>query len=213
VQRPEGVVVAQTYSSASGQFSLELPEQWADKALVIDVSVKPGWHAVVAKSNDLPLAPFVYEGDGRWAFNARTEYLQDGLVLGLVRQPDIETPAVRTVQPNSTQLFLFRYIPHTQSRVRFRYRGELSAASDWTHAFLLDTDCENASDYVDKHVTGWVPVKAGQPVCVRVRVDVPKDASQAGVFSMYIDAETQLENTPLNLQFAPTNASVQVSLP
>ena len=72
VQTPGGDVVAQTYSSASGQFSLELPEQWADKALVLDVSVKPGWHAVVAKSNDLPLAPFVYEGDGRWAFNART---------------------------------------------------------------------------------------------------------------------------------------------
>lgn len=213
VQTPEGELVAQTTTSVSGQFSLELSEQWAGKALVLLVSIKPRWHAVVAKANDLPMAPFVYEGKGRWAFNAQKEYLQDGLVLGLVRQPDIEAPALRTVQPSSTQLFLFRYTPHTQSRARFRYRGELSGASNWTHAFFLDPDCDNTSDYVDKYITGWVPVQAEQPVCVRVRVDVPKGASQTGVFSMQIDAETQLENTPLNLQFAPIKAAIDVSLP
>lgn len=213
VRTPEGELVAQTTTSASGQFSLELSERWAGKSLQLQVAVQSGWHAVVAKANDLPLAPFVYQGKGRWDFSARKEYLQDGLVLGLVRQPDIETPALRTVQPSSTQLFLFRYLPHTQSRVRFHYRGELSGATDWKHAFFLDPDCDNASDYVDKHMTGWVPVKAGQPVCVRVRVDVPRDASKDGVFSMRIDAETQLGETPLDLQFAPINAAIDVSLP
>lgn len=213
VRTAEGELVAQTTSSASGQFSLELSERWAGKALQLQVAVKSGWHAVVAKANDLPLAPFVYKGKGRWDFSARKEYLQDGLVLGLVRQPDIETPALRTVQPSSTQLFLFRYMPHTQSRARFRYRGELSGATDWKHAFFLDPDCDNASDYVDQHMTGWVPVQAEQPVCVRVRVDVPRDASKDGVFSMRIDAETRLDETPLNLQFAPINAAIDVSLP
>lgn len=211
VRDPQGNEVVATRTSASGQFALELSEQWAGKTLRLEIPVKAGWHPVVAKSNDLPLAPFRYLGAGRWEFVAQKEYLQDGLVLGLVREAELQVPSQRSVRPGSTQFFLFRYVSHTDARARFRYRGELSGASDWRHAFFIDPDCDNASEYVEKQVTSWLPVQADEPVCVRVRVDVPANVA-SGALDVHIDVESDLGSTPLQTVLPPVNARIRVTL-
>ena len=207
----DGNEIAATKTSENGQFALELSEQWVGKSLRLSAPIKKGWHAVVAKSNDLPLAPFRYTGNGEWLFAGQKEYLQDGLVLGLIREPELEVPAQRTAKKGSTQVFLFRYIPHTDSRARFHYRGELSGSANWKHAFFLDPDCDNASDYVEKDSTSWVPVKAEQPVCVRVRVDVPEDSDMASALKMRIDVESDLGSTPLGLTLKSAQADIVIS--
>ncbi|MDF1781345.1 MAG: hypothetical protein P1U67_08635 [Alcanivoracaceae bacterium] len=207
----DGNEIATTKTSENGQFALELPEQWAGKPLRLSAPIKKGWHAVVAQSNDLPLAPFRYTGNGEWLFTGQKEYLQDGLVLGLIREPELEVPAQRTAKKGSTQVFLFRYIPHTDSRARFHYRGELSGSAGWKHAFFLDPDCDNASDYVEKNSTSWVPVQAEQPVCVRVRVDVPADSDMTSALKMRIEVESDLGNTPLGLTLKPAQADIVIS--
>lgn len=206
-----GSLVAETETSASGQFAVELSEQWSGKTLTLDIPPRPGWHPVVARANDLPMAPFRYLGNGRWQFEAQQDYLQDGLTLGLVREATIEVPTERSVRPGSTQFFLFRYLSHTDARARFRYRGELSGASDWQHAFFIDPDCDNASEYVETRMTSWLPVQADEPVCVRVRVDVPAGAAAEGALDVRIDVESDLGKTPLGLVLPPVQASIRVT--
>ena len=207
----QGNEVVTTRTSRSGQFALELSEQWAGKTLRLEIPLQAGWHPVVALSNDLPLAPFRYLGAGRWEFVAQKEYLQDGLVFGLVREAELQVPSQRSVRPGSTQFFLFRYVSHTDARARLRYRGELSGASDWRHAFFIDPDCDNASEYVEKQVTSWLPVQADEPVCVRVRVDVPASVA-SGALDVHIDVESDLGNTPLQTRLPPVNARIRVTL-
>jgi len=213
VRKSSGEVLMTTRTSRSGQFALELPETLAGQSLQLAVEVKPGWHPVLARANDLPLAPFRYVAPGRWQFTAQKEYLQDGLVLAMVRQPDIQTPTRRNVEAGTTQFFLFHYVPHTQGRARLQYRGQLSGVSDWQHAFFIDPDCDGASEYVEKRTTGWIPVTAEVPVCVRVRVDVPAGSATPGTLTMRVDVETDLGETALATQLAPVKASIQVSLP
>ncbi len=207
-----GGTVKQTRTSPSGQFALELPEQLAGTPLQLAIEVKPGWFPVLARSNDLPLAPFRYSAPGRWQFIAQKEYLQDGLVLAMIRQPDIEVPTLRTVEAGSTQFFLFRYLPRTRARARLHYRGELSGASDWQHAFFIDPDCDGASEYVEQQTTGWIPVQPQMPVCVRVRVDVPPGSTAQGQLTMRVDVETDLGDTALSTRLPTVNASIDVRL-
>jgi hypothetical protein len=205
-------VHAQTLTNGSGLFALELPESLADRSLILEADLPSGWHAVSARANDLPLSPFVWQGDGRWHFTARREYLQDGIALALIRAPQWQTPEARTVTPGSTQLFLFRYVPHTSGRVRFRYRGEQAAGTDWQHRFLLDPQCNGQSKFVDEDVSRWLPVAAGQPICLRVRVDVPADAPKSGRLGLLLEAETDLGDTPLKLELAPLKARIDIQL-
>lgn len=203
---------AQTLTNGSGLFALELPESLADRNLLLEAEMPSGWHAVSARANDLPLAPFVWQGDGRWRFTARREYLQDGLALAVVRAPQWQTPEARTVTPGSTQLFLFRYLPQTSGRVRFRYRGEPSADSHWRHRLLLDPQCNEQSKFADEDVSRWLPVIAGQPICLRVRVDVPAGAPPGGQLGLLLEAETDLGDTPLKLQLPPLKARIDIQL-
>ncbi|MFN3714367.1 MAG: hypothetical protein ACK4SX_11980 [Alcanivoracaceae bacterium] len=205
-------VIADTATNRFGRFMLELPESVADRSLVLEIDIPEGWMPVAANANDLPLAPFSWQGQGRWRFTARREYLQDGIALGLIRLPRWDAPQARDISPGSTQLFLFRYLPETSGRVRFRYRGELSGASGWRHRFLLDPECSDASRFLDQGVSRWLPLTPGQPVCVRVRVDVPADAPQRGHLSLWLEAETDLGNTPLKLQLPPLQSRIEVRL-
>jgi hypothetical protein len=205
-------VVTETVTNRLGRFMLELPESLADRPLLLDIAIPEGWLPVAARANDLPLAPFSWQGEGRWRFTARREYLQDGIALGLIRAPRWETPEARDISAGSTQLFLFRYLPETTGRVRFRYRGELADASGWRHRFLLDPDCSEASRFLDQGVSRWLPLTPGQPVCVRVRVDVPADAPQRGQLSLWLEAETDLGETPLKLVLPPLQSRIEVRL-
>ena len=203
---------ARTLTNSSGLFALELPESLANRTLILEADIPSGWHPVSARANDLPLSPFLWQGQGRWQFTARREYLQDGIALALIRAPQWQSPAARTVTPGSTQLFLFRYLPQTSGRVRFRYRGEQDNASNWRHRFLLDPQCNAQSKFVDEDVSRWLPVTAGQPICLRVRVDVPADAPESGRLGLLLEAETDLGDTPLNLQLPPLKARIDIQL-
>ncbi len=209
----EGAKVhAETRTNSAGLFALELPESLAGRKLILQADIPAGWHAVSARADDLPLAPFVWEGKGRWRFTAQREYLQDGIALALVRAPQLQAPPTRDITPGSTQLFLFRYLPETSGRVRFRYQGELAGAGDWKHSFLLDPECNEASRFLDEGVSRWLPLTAGQPVCVRVRVDVPAGASRSGSLNMQLEAETDLGPTPLKLVLPPLKAGIDVRM-
>lgn len=209
----EGAQVhAETRTNNAGLFALELPEALADRQLILEADIPAGWHAVSARAEDLPLSPFVWEGKGRWRFTARREYLQDGIALALIRAPQLQAPPTREIVPGSTQLFLFRYLPETSGRVRFRYRGELAGAGDWKHSFLLDPQCNETSLFLDEGVSRWLPLTAGQPVCVRVRVDVPAGARRNGSLNMQLEAETDLGPTPLQLVLPPLKARIDVRM-
>jgi hypothetical protein len=209
----EGSTVhAETFSNNAGLFALELPEALADRALTLEADIPSGWHAVSARTDDLPLSPFVWQGAGRWRFTARREYLQDGIALALIRAPQWQTPPARDISPGSTQLFLFRYLPQTSGRVRFRYQGQLAGGEDWKHNFLLDPECDEASKFLDEGVSRWLPLTAGKPVCVRVRVQVPANASGSGSLNMQVEAETDLGPTPLKLVLPPLRARIDVRL-
>lgn len=212
VTTPDGTPVVQTETAANGQFALELEEVWAGKPLRLQVKIDPQWHAVSARAQDLPLAPFRYSGAGRWHFTAQRDYLQDGLVLGLIQEPRIEVPELRNLERGSTQFFLFRYLPHTEGRARFRYRGETRAVGSWRHSFFLDPDCDGASEFVDRDVTRWVPLAVAEPVCVRVRVDVPRDADVRDSLALQVDVETDLGPTPLGLALKPVQARIVTRL-
>lgn len=209
----EGAKVhAETRTNSAGLFALELPEALADRQLILEADIPAGWHAVSARAEDLPLSPFVWEGKGRWRFSARREYLQDGIALALIRAPQLQAPPIREITPGSTQLFLFRYLPETAGRVRFRYQGELAGAGDWKHSFLLDPQCNETSLFLDEGVSRWLPLTAGQPVCVRVRVEVPAGASRSGSLNMQLEAETDLGPTPLQLVLPPLKARIDVRM-
>lgn len=213
----EGAQVhAQGETNNAGLFALELPESLADRQLTLEVELPAGWQTISAKTDDLPLSPFVWQGQKQgkasWQFTARREYLQGGIALGLIRTPQWQTPDARTVTPGSTQLFLFRYLPHTSGRVRFRYRGEVTVGSHWRHNFFLDPECNQQSKFLDEDVSRWLPVQAEQPVCVRVRVDVPEDAPSSGSLGLLLEAETDLGDTPLKVKLAPLEARIEIQL-
>jgi hypothetical protein len=205
-------VLAHTVTNRAGLFVLELPEQLAERELDLRVVVPNGWHAVSARANDLPLARFRWMGEGQWRFTVRREYLQSGIALALVREPQWVAPTPREVSPGSTQLFLFRYLPHTEGRVRFHYRGEHAGMAQWPHRFLLDPECNEASRFLDAGVSRWLRVVPGQPVCVRVRVDVPADAPRGDALILSLEAETDLGSTPLGLQLPVMPARIQLYL-
>lgn len=220
-QRPvrvrEGAQVhAQTQTNNAGLFALELPESLADRRLTLEVEIPAGWQTISAATDDLPLSPFVWQGQNQgkasWQFTARREYLQGGIALGLIRTPQWQTPDTRTVTPGSTQLFLFRYLPHTSGRVRFHYRGEATVGSHWRHSFLLDPECNQQSKFLHEDVSRWLPLQAEQPVCVRVRVDVPADVPSSGRLGLLLQAETDLGETPLNIKLAPLEAHIDIQL-
>ena len=209
--RDSGAVLDQTASNAAGQFALSLPAHEVDRRLALQVAIPAGWWPVLGSAPDLPLAPFSWTGTDSWEFDGRQEYLQDGIVLSVVRLPEMTLPGERSVTPGSTQMFLFQYLPHTHGEVRFRYRGELANARDWQHAFFLDQDCDGGSEFVDRHQTRWIDFQPQQPVCVRVRVQVPPTASQ-GSLIMQVDAETRLDNVPSGQVFPPSQAKVEIRL-
>ena len=201
----------QALSNAAGQFALSLPAHQVERRLALEVTVAEGWWPVLGTAPDLPLAPFAWQGQGVWHFDGRPEYLQDGIVLSVVRLPQLVLPGERTVAPGSTQMFLYQYLPHTHGQVRFSYRGELADAKDWQHAFFLDQDCDGSSEFVDRHQTRWIDYRPGSPVCVRVRVEVPAQARQ-GSLIMQVDAQSRLEDVPAQLTFPPTQATARIRL-
>ena len=209
-------LLAQTETNGAGLFALNLPESLAGQQVSLAISVPAGWQPVAADADDLPLAPFVWqgvhEGEARWQFTVQREYFQDGIRLALIRAPRWETPQARQVSPGSTQLFLFRYLPFTQGRVRFRYHSDPSAAPDWQHRFLIDPQCNEASQYLDQAVSRWLPVVAGVPLCVRVRVDVPDHVAPQGQLGLVLEAETDLGDTPLGTVLPALRSPIVIDL-
>ncbi|MDF1821281.1 MAG: hypothetical protein P1U64_06910 [Alcanivoracaceae bacterium] len=191
IRRPGGAEVTRTRTSGEGMFALSLDQRLAGEDLVLEVALPDGWWPVIGRAEDLPLARFEYQGDGRWRFTAQEEYLQDGVVLSVVAQPALVSPPARTIEPGTTQLFLFTYQAGTHGQVRLRYRGELSGGAGWKHSFFLDQDCDGGSEYVDHGETRWIDFRPGVPVCVRVRVEVPVDA-RAGRLNMQVETQTRL---------------------
>jgi hypothetical protein len=131
--------------------------------------------------------------------------------LAVVREPELKKPDQRSIAPGSTQLFPFRYDPHTPGRVRFHYRGNLQARTQWKHAFLLDPDCDGNSEYVDRDTTRWIENKPERPACVRVRVEVPPDAED-GVLAISVTAETEIGAKPLKTSLPERDSGIRVKL-
>lgn len=205
-------VVAQTHTGAHGLFSLELPETLAGRSLTLEVAIPDGWHVMAARSNDLPLAPFRWQGNGRWQFTAQRAWWQEGLTLALIRAPLWQVPTVEPMVAGSTRLYQFRYVPHTRGRVRFHYQSNLSGASGWRHRLLLDPACQETSRYFDEDTSRWLPVQPDEPVCVRVRVDAPERAVPGADLTLQVTAETDLGETPLGLQLAPLQTKLVIPL-
>lgn len=204
-------VLDQVKTNRVGQFALELPATEANQELNLEVSIEQGWWPVLAKVPDLPLVPFEYQGEGRWRFRSRSEYLQDGIVLSLVKLPNLALPESRNVKAGSTQMFLYRYLAETNGQVRLRYTGDLSGANDWLHTFFLDKNCDDGTEFVDRGETRWIDFQANEAVCVRVRVEVPASA-KAGSLNMKVEAETRLTDVPA-LQSPPDlDASLDIRL-
>lgn len=197
-----GEAVDQAVTSAGGQFALSLPADREGQALTLEMAVPDGWWPVAGQAPDLPLVPFTYRHPGRWQFTGRAEYLQDGIVLAAVREPELVLPAQRSVTPGSTQLFLFRYLPHTAGQVRFHYAGNQALGDGWRHAFFLDQNCDDNSEFVDRERTRWIDFTAGQPVCVRVRVEVPADARE-GALDISVSAQTRLAGSLPDVRSPP----------
>ena len=191
IRRADGSEVARTVTGSEGMFALSLDQRLAGQSLLLEVSLPDGWWPAAGRAEDLPLARFSYQGEGRWQFTAREEYLQDGVVLSVVPAPELSAPPVRAIEPGTTQLFLFTYRAGTRGQVRLRYRGELSGGADWKHSFFLDQDCDGGSEYVDHGETRWIDFLPDKPVCVRVRVEVPADA-EAGRLNMQVQTQTRL---------------------
>lgn len=210
-ERQSGAAVDQARTNQAGQFALSLAASEAGKDMILEVDVPSGWWPVLGSAPDLPLAPFAWQGGGQWAFQARAEYLQDGIVLSVVRLPELILPEERSVERGSTQMFLYRYLSGTRGQVRFRYRGELSDTADWQHAFFLDQDCDAGSEYVDREQTRWIDVEPDQPVCVRVRVQVPEGAD-GGSLQMNLVAENRLQQVPPAHTPPPLQARVSIRL-
>jgi hypothetical protein len=84
--------------------------------------------------------------------------------------------------------------------------------SHWRHNFFLDPECNQQSKFLDEDVSRWLPVQAEQPVCVRVRVDVPEDAPSSGSLGLLLEAETDLGDTPLKVKLAPLEARIEIQL-
>lgn len=207
----QGETVTATRTNSAGRYALKLPASRKGEDLRLAVELPDDWHVVAASDDPLPLAPMRHEGGGRWRFTVRPEVQYDALRLAVVRAPSLEEPRQRSISAGSTQLFPFRYQAHTPGRVRLRYRGNLEATDNWKHAFFLDPDCDGASEYVDHHLTRWVPVTAGEPVCVRVRVEVPKNAA-VGALAISLSAETDIGDNPLSLDMPTRDTGIRITL-
>lgn len=207
----DGDVVAETLTNRSGRYALKVSREHKGRELRLRVRMPEGWHVVAASEDSLPLAPMTYAGDASWRFAARPEVQYDNLRLAVVRAPTLVEPERRSIAPGTTQFFAFRYLAHTPSRVRFRYQGDLEAGADWKHAFFLDPDCDNASEYVDHELTRWVPARPDAPVCVRVRVEVPGQAA-AGALDIHLQAETEIGETPLSLAMPVRETGIRITL-
>ncbi|PKM21704.1 MAG: hypothetical protein CVV10_08035, partial [Gammaproteobacteria bacterium HGW-Gammaproteobacteria-14] len=70
----------------------------------------------------------------------------------------------------------------------------------------------NASLFLDEAVSRWLPLVSEQPVCLRVRVDVPINATEAERLLLRLEAETDLGDTPLGLKPAPLKADIEVQV-
>lgn len=207
----QGEVLAETLTNRSGRYALKVSRDQAGNPLSLRVALPEEWHVLSASEEALPMAPLVHEEGGHWRFTARPQVQYDNLRLAVVRAPGLVEPEQRSIEPGTTQFFSFRYRAHTPSRVRFRYQGSLAPGADWKHAFFLDPDCDGASEYVDHTLTRWVPASPGTPVCVRVRVEVPKQAA-AGALDIDLQAETDIGDTPLGLQFPVRETGIRITL-
>lgn len=210
LQSEGGSLIARTRSARSGQFGMQVSEEYAGQTLSLAVSVPEGWHAVRAGSSALPLAPLVWQGNGRWTLTAREGVLYDSVDLSLIRTPVLESPAARGIKPGNTEIFLFRYLSHAQGRVRFRYAGDDRGAG-WEHAFFLDPECTGASQYVDENLTRWLVSAPDSPVCVRVRVEVPEEV-RSGELNIRVSTEIDYGATPLGLRLPTLERSLRVVL-
>ncbi len=207
----QGRVHAHTRTNRAGHFALKLPPELEGTELDLRVNLPETWHAVAASEQDLPVAPMRHIKRGHWRFKAHADVQYDGLRLAVVREPELKKPDQRSITPGSTQLFPFHYRPHTPGRVRFHYRGNLQATTQWKHAFFLDPDCDGNSEYVDRDTTRWIENKPGRPACVRVRVEVPPDAEH-GVLDISVTAETEIGSNPLDTALPERDSGIRVQL-
>lgn len=211
VEDGQGRVHARTRTNRAGHFALKLPPELEGTELNLRVNLPENWHAVAASEQDLPVAPMRHVDQSHWRFEAHGDVQYDGLRLAVVREPELKKPEQRSIAPGSTQLFPFRYTPNTPGRVRFHYRGNLRAATQWEHAFFLDPDCDGNSEYVDRETTRWIEHEPGRPACVRVRVQVPEKA-ESGALDIRVTAETEIGDNPLDLGLPEKNSGIRVDL-
>jgi hypothetical protein len=211
VEDTEGRTHAQTRTNRAGHFALKLPPELEGTELHLRVALPGDWHAVAASEQDLPVAPMRHMEQGHWRFTAHSDVQYDGLRLAVVREPDLRKPEQRSISPGSTQLFAFRYRPRTPGRVRFHYRGNLRAETQWEHTFLLDPDCDGNSEYVDRETTRWIDNQPGRSTCIRVRVKVPPDARD-GALDIRVTAETEIGTNPLETTLPQSDSGMRVKL-
>ena len=203
----EGTQLAKTRTGGAGQYSLELSETLADEELLLEMDLPEGWYPVQASGEGESV---VYQGEGRWRVQARQEIHHEGLSLALMPEPALEGPEPREVKPGNTEIFLFRYLPGAEGRVRFSWRAEED--DDWEHRFFLDPECDGASQYFERDRTRWLRIRPGDPVCVRVRVRVPETVP-GEVLTLHLFAETDPGDTALEPGLpelrAPLRARIQ----
>lgn len=216
VRSAGGDVLKETRTGPTGQYAMELPDTLAGEALELEMDVPDGWHPVRAAPGDSTATTAgdpgaEYLGEGRWGMKAREEVHYDGVELVLMEQPELEGPPPRAIAPGNTEIFLFRYLPRAEARVRFRYSARASETGAWEHTFFLDPECDGASRYVDRDTTRWVETAAGSPVCVRVRVRVP-ERMPGEILDMEVSAETDPGATALEVSLPALRRSLEVSV-
>ncbi len=211
VRNAAGEVLKETRTGPTGQYALELPDTLAGEALELEMDLPGGWHPVRAARGDASPATVEYLGQGRWSMEAMDEVHYEGLELVLMEQPEMEGPPPRSIAPGNTEIFLFRYLPRAEARVRFRYRAHQREADNWEHTFFLDPECDGASQYVDRELTRWVDAVADTPVCVRVRVRVPETMPEE-ILDMEVIAETDPGPTALEVSLPELRRRLEISV-
>ena len=207
VEDASGEQLADTVISEGGHFAVELPDTLAGRELFMQLDLPVEYLAIDASQSDLPLAPLAYLGDGRWRLVAG-EGLHHDVRLLVVGKPELAAPQQREIAAGNTEIFLFRYLPRASGQVRFRYQAQDNDAG-WQHTLFLDPRCDGESSHVGRGLSQWLDSEAGQPVCVRVRVEVP-EAFTGEPLGMTVIAETRLPQTPLPVQVPELRSRIDI---
>lgn len=170
-----GEVLATGETDAQGNLAPDLSAAAKDAALELRIGIPSGWRVVSASNNSL--TGLAYLGNGRFQLQPGADDSFRDVRLGVLREPELLAPEDRTVSANSTQIFLFRYLSHARAKASFVARTETGGQSlHYKPMLFVDPQCNGRSRFAADGQSSIFDVQPGQAFCVRLRVDVGKEA-------------------------------------